>query len=109
MVRVDVRLCAFAGLLPGSRAVVVASGNVMVGVLVVFVTKLAAAVICVVSVAAVVVVSAQRFVTLVVLVSAVVVATVVKIKVDIASGNAGGLFPRTVLVRLLLAPSRQVA
>ena len=77
MVRVDVRLCAFAGLLPGSRAVVVASGTVMVGVLVVFVTKLAAAS-CVVSVAAVVVVSAQRFVTLVVLVSAVVVATVLK-------------------------------
>ena len=108
MVRVDARLRAFAGLLPGSRAVVVASGTVMAGVLVVFVIRLAAA-IGVVSVAAVVVVSAQRFVTLVVLVSAVVVATVVKIKVDIASGNAGGLFPRTVLVRLLLAPSRQVA
>ena len=108
MVRVDVRLRAFAGLLPGSRAVVVASGTVMAGVLVVFVIRLAAA-IGVVSVAAVVVVSAQRFVTLVVLVSAVVVATVVKIKVDVASGNAGGLFPRTVLVRLLLAPSRQMA
>ena len=108
MVRVDARLRAFAGLLPGSRAVVVASGPVMAEVLVVFVIRLAAA-IGVVSVAAVVVVSAQRFVTLVVLVSAVVDATVVKIKVDIASGNAGGLFPRTVLVRLLLAPSRQVA
>ena len=108
MVRLDVRLCAFAGLLPGSRAVVVASGTVMAGVLVVFGIWLAAA-IGVVSVAAVLVVSAQRFVTLVVLVSAVVVATVVKMKVDITSGNAGGLFPRTVLVRLLLAPSRQMA
>ena len=108
MVRVDARLRAFAGLLFGSRAVVAVSGAVMNGVQVVFGIWLAAA-IGVVSVAAVVVVSAQRFVTLVVLVSAVVVATVVKIKVDVASGNAGGLFPRTVLVRLLLAPSRQMA
>ena len=80
----------------------------MAGGLVVFVIRLAAA-IGVVSVAAVVVVSAQRFVTLVVLVSAVVVATIVKLKVDASSGSAGGLFPRTMLVRLLLAPSRQVA
>ena len=89
MVRVDVRLCAFAGLLPGSRAVVVASDGVMVGVLFVFVTRLTAAVICVVSVAAVVVVSAQRFVTFVVLVNAVVVVTVVKIVVDAPSNNVG--------------------
>ena len=89
MVRLDVRLCVFAGLLPGSRAVVVASDGVMVGVRFVFVTRLTAAVICVVSVAAVVVVSAQRFVTLVMLVSAVVVATAVRIKVDASSGNAG--------------------
>ena len=108
MVRVDARLRAFAGLLFGSRAAVAASGAVMNGVQVVFGIWLAAA-IGVVSIAEVLVVCAQRLVALVVLIIAVVVATVVGVKGDITSGNAGGLFPLTVLVRLLLASSRQMA
>ena len=108
MVRVSARLRAFAGLLFGSRAAVAASGAVMNGVQVVFGIWLAAA-IGVVSTAAILIVRAQRLVALVVLIITVVVATVVEMRGDITSGNAGGLFPLTILVRLLLASNKQMA
>ena len=110
MVRLDVWLCAFARLLPGSMAVVVAGDDVIVGMLFVVVTGLTAAVICVVLVVAIVIVSVQQFVPFVVLVNAVVVVKVVKIVVVGApSRSIGPLSTRMVLVRSLLAPSKQMA